>query len=156
MSEPVREGVAGRGHRSEAHTADAAIQAWATDLPALFEEAAGAVADMAAAVPAGTPARQRRVVEVRGADLEGLAFAWLNELIGLAEVEHSAVGAVTVETVESSGLQAGSWRIAGHVALHGYEDAGVRALRHVKAATFHGLRVRRQPGGWSLHAVVDL
>lgn len=156
MTELLREGDAARGHRSEGHTADAALHAWAPHLPALFEEAAAALAEIAAVVPAGAPARDQLVVEVRAADLEGLVFAWLNELIGLAEVGHGALGAATIETVETSGSQPGAWRLVGRVALHDYEGVGVRALRHVKAATFHGLRVRQEPGGWSLRTVVDI
>lgn len=109
---------------------------------------------MAAVVPAGAPARDRVAVEVRAADLEGLAFAWLNELIGLAEVHQAALGVVTVESLEASDDD--DWRLAGRIAFHGYDGAGALPLHHVKAATFHGMRVRRESGGWSLDAVVDL
>jgi SHS2 domain-containing protein len=156
VADPALERRPARGHRSVGHTADAALDAWASQLPELFEEAAAALADLAAVVPAGTPARDRVVVEARSADLEGLAFAWLNELIGLAEVHLAALGVVTVETLEASDPDGRAWRLVGRIALHGYDESGVRSLRHVKAATFHGLRVRQQPGRWRLHAVVDL
>jgi SHS2 domain-containing protein len=156
MTDHALEGGPGRGHRSGAHTADAALHAWAPHLPGLFEEAAAALADLGATIPPDATARAEHVVEVRAADLEGLAFVWLNELIGLAEVEHGAVGAVTVELVEPGEAVMGAWRLVGRIALHGYDQPGVRSLRHVKAATFHGLGVRREPDGWSLVIVVDL
>jgi SHS2 domain-containing protein len=161
-----------RGHRSEGHTADAAVCAWASSLPALFEEAAMALVDLADVVPPGTQATEWHDVEVRADDLDGLAFAWLNELIGLIEVAHHAIVATAVGVIgdatvieESAPVSSplvvratpgpAAWCLVGRVGLHAYDDV-VQALRHVKAATFHGLRVTQAPAGWSLHAVVDL
>lgn len=146
-----------RGHEVRDHTADAGIHAWAPTLPGIFDEAAAALSALTVEVLA-EQVPSWSDVEVVGHDLEGLAFAWLNELIGLAEVERRAVVAREVGQVETPapGQALGRWRLRARVGLVDYDPSRVRALRHVKAATLHGLRVEERADGWVLDAVVDI
>jgi SHS2 domain-containing protein len=97
-------------------------------------------------------------VEVTGHDLDALAYGWLNELIGCAEVERRAIAFADV--TDLSGPRADGeprrWRLCARVGLVAYEAGRVHALRHAKAVTFHGLRVGEHDDGWSMEAVVDL
>lgn len=143
-----------RGHHISDHTADASIRAWAASPAGLLEEAAAALSALTVEIGHEVhPHTTWTTVEVSGRDLDGLVFAWLNELIGLVEVEHRAVAGTKVERCAPF---ADGWRLRARVALADYEPGRVQALRHAKAATMHGLRVVESAGRWSLEAVVDL
>jgi len=140
------------------------MEAWAPDLEQLFEEAASALAEVSADYPdAAPPARADRPARVTVAadDLEGLAFAWLNELIGLADSRHAALVRTSVARVQESGPGAdaawgSTWRLAGRAWLSPFGPGAARARRGVKSATFHRLAVARTPAGWRLRAYLDV
>lgn len=150
--------TAARGHEVIGHTADARIRAWAPNLATLYEEAAAALAGLMSAAAPGIAATAWLEVDVAADDLERLAYAWLNELIGLAEVERG--GIVATDVVELHGgagtTTAPPWRLHGRVGLHPFDGSRVHALRQIKAATLHGLRVESGAEGWSLDAVLDM
>lgn len=145
-----------RGHEIGDHTADARIHAWAPSLSELFEEAALALSRLSAEVKAGARTSWSEV-ELQARDPDGLAFAWLNELIAMAELERRAIAAthaaVTERPVEDGPA---GWRLRARVGLVDYAPGGTQALRHVKAATMHELHVRQWAHGWSIEAVVDV
>lgn len=145
-----------RGHEIGEHTADARIHAWAATLPELFEEVALGLARLSAEVEAGSRISWSEV-ELHARDLDGLAFVWLNELIGVAELERRAVASIDVAGTERlAGGEPEGWRLRARVGLVDYGPGGSHALRHVKAATMHGLHVREEAGGWTVEAVVDI
>ncbi len=164
-----------RGHRILPHTADAGIAAEGPTLEALFEEAAAAVAELSADVDAaalapgdgqaeargggaaagGSSPRAplvRRSVELSAPDLVGLAFAWLNECIGLVDVAGAIVGCRVFAVAEGPD----GARLRASVDLVPFDGVRVRRRADVKSATYHGLAVERIPGGWSLTAYLDL
>jgi len=153
-----------RHHELIGHTADSGISASGPDLPALFEEAAAALAESSAIVAPGVTASTVEDVSVDGDDLEHLAFAWLNELIGLSEIRGGAIVAVEVERVtgpDAAGVpgasrRPGQWKLGGRVWFCSLGTAGVQPVGHVKAATYHGLRVERLAGAWTLRAYLDV
>jgi protein-L-isoaspartate(D-aspartate) O-methyltransferase len=144
-----------RGHRLIAHTADAGLAASAARLEELFEEAAAALADLGGAEDAGTAPGERleERIGLEADDLQGMVYAWLNELIGLAEVRHAAVQEASVERVERVDS---AWRLDASVWLVPYRSGGTPPGRHVKAATYHGLEIGRDATGWHLTAYLDL
>ena len=145
----------GRRHEALPHTADVGLRAEAPDLPALFEETAAALAELAADVPPGATGVERWVVR-SATDLEGLAFAWLDELIGLADAAGAAVGATTVEGIEEHGDPVAAWMLRARVRLVAYGPGGARPRVGVKSPTYHGLRVEPHDGGWALTAYLDV
>jgi SHS2 domain-containing protein len=133
------------------HTADVGIRVTGPDLVATFEEAGLAVAEIAADIGAGAPGALESTgepVELEAADLPALAFAWLNELIGLADIRGSLVR-VDVAAVDPS--PDGGWRLRGQAT---FGDATPRL--DIKSATYHGLVVERIGGGWRLTAYLDV
>ena len=150
-------------HRAVPHTADVGFRATAPRLEGLFEEAAAAVADLLADRPADAVPTLTRTVHLSAADLPGLAYGWLNELIAVAEIEHAAIVGATVRRVveqpaEAAGTPPGpgsSWRLDARVGLRPYAAGGVRARRPVKSATYHALSVERGRRGWTMHAILD-
>jgi SHS2 domain-containing protein len=128
------------------------IRADAPNLPALFEEAALAVAEIAADASTdagGRPGAVGRHVALEADDLPGLAFAWLNELIGLADI-HGPLARAEVATVEAN--PGGRWLLRGHAAFGG----GASPRLDIKSATYHGLVVERIGEGWRMTAYLDV
>jgi SHS2 domain-containing protein len=151
--------MVGQGHEAIPHTADVGLRAFAADLDGLFAEAALGLSELALgpsvdASPEGDRDRTRirASVELEADDLVGLAYAWLNELIGLGEIHRAAV--VSVEDVRVAGPAPA--RLTGQVGLHAFRPGGRRPLRHLKAATYHGLTVGRTRSGWTLVAYLDV
>ncbi len=150
-------------HEILSHTADVGLRVEAPDLPALFGEAAAALAELAADVPAGARELPPERVELEAADLVGLAYEWLNELIGLAEVRRAALVEARVERLEqvppsgNPGDEASwTWRLDGAIRLARFEDGAARPRVGVKSATYHDLRVERSGAGWTLTAYLDV
>jgi SHS2 domain-containing protein len=145
-------------HRALPHTADAGFMAAASDLPALFCEAARALSELSADVSLGVPASVWHAVELEADDLPALACAWLNELIALADIHHGAVVATSDPQVDGpSGNDAvGKWSLRGRVGLRPHVEGGVRVLREPKSATYHGLALEQRDGCWTLRAYLDL
>lgn len=147
-----------RRHRALPHTADAGFVAAASVLPELFEEAGTSLAELAADVAPGVEASRWEDVFLEADDLTGLAYAWLNELIALADVHHSAVVATRVEQLDGPEAvdATGPWRLRGRVGLSARGQPEVRFLRQPKAATYHRLVVERKGLCWTMRAYVDL
>ncbi len=142
----------GQSHGYLPHTADAGLVARAPTLSGLFEEAALALAELGTDT-AGVEGAPVIAGPITAGDLEGLAFAWLNELIGLAE---SAGEALVGAAVARLGPAGDGWTVEGRAMLAPWGQRGVRARRHVKAVTFHRLAVEEGPEGFTLTAYADL
>ncbi|MEX1172362.1 MAG: archease [Chloroflexota bacterium] len=161
MAAPTRRaaGTARRGtHRELPHTADAGFTAAASELPALFREAATALSEISAEIAPGVAASIWQAVELEADDLPALAYAWLNELIALRDIHHGAVLATSLVQVDGpSNDDAGrTWSLRGRVGLRPYVEGGVRVLQEPKSATYHGLVLKRSDGCWTLRAYLDL
>jgi SHS2 domain-containing protein len=151
------------------HTADAGLRACAADLAALFEEAAAALAELAADVAPDARRTSEAQIELRAADLAGLAFAWLNELIGLSDTGRGPLAATRVERIAPIGAArpapsadasvpgpAGGWSLIGCAWFARLDRDRVRPRVGVKSATFHRLSVEESSAGWSLVAYLDV
>jgi SHS2 domain-containing protein len=141
-----------RWHALVDHTADVGLHAAAPDPAGLLEEAARALAELASDVGDAVPVAIESF-EVRGDDPSGLAFAWLNELIGRADVRGEALVDAGVAWVRRD---AAGWVASGRARFTPYDERRVRARLAVKAATYHGLRVEALEEGWSLDAYLDV
>jgi len=153
-----------RRHEIVGHTADMGLTAAAPDLPSLFEEAALALAeasadlDARAVEPSDREVEAGEAIELETDDHVALAYAWLNELIGLAQARGRALARTEVARVERTPDGAG-WRLLGRawfVPFAEGEGPGARARLDVKSATYHRLAVRRGRGGWRLTAYLDV
>ena len=142
-----------RGHELLPHTADAGLAGHAPDLPGAFEEAAAALAELGADIPDGAPVVEASCGTLTARDLPGLAFAWLNELVGRAAAEGAALEGGRVGRLEPS---EGCWELDGTARLARFGPGGAAFRRDVKAVTFHRLTVEDDARGWTLTAYVDL
>jgi SHS2 domain-containing protein len=141
------------------HTAEIGLGVWAPTLPALFVCAAQTLfaliltgehshrAELAALAPVGSRTRQ---VVVAAADLESLLVEWLNELLYLHEATQALVQVESVTLPASSPDQA---RVEAIVVAWPLPYA---PRLHVKAVTYHQLRVAPDAGGWLAEVYLDI
>jgi protein archease len=85
------------------------------------------------------------MIRVSSSDRDALLVDWLNELISLVDIERWVAADFTVVTAEETEVLAQ----ASGVTLE-------RAASRVKAATFHGLRVRENRGVLEARIILDV
>ena len=133
------------------HTADLGLRISAENLDDLFRTAAEALFDVIAADRTTIRPLESETVELRADSPERLLVDWLNELIFRVEVRHRFYGRFDVKITDDG--RSLSATIAGEPI-----DPDRHALDHeVKAATHHGLFVRREEGGgWLAELILDI
>ncbi len=127
------------------HTADWAFRVRGRDLPELFANAAQAMFSLEAHSAPGT-GEITRDVSVQGMDHETLLVNWLNELLYLGQKNHEAYDRFEV-------LELGEERLRARTHGRTQSDA---AQTHIKAVTFHNLKIEQTAGGWEVTLVVDV
>jgi SHS2 domain-containing protein len=132
------------------HTADLGLRVFATDLPDLFRTAGEALFDVIVANRADVQVVATDQLALSAETTEDLLFGWLNELIFLSETRHWLYNQFDV-SLDASGCQLQA-TIGGEPI-----DRARHVLDHeVKAATRHGLKLRRANGGWVAEVIVDI
>jgi SHS2 domain-containing protein len=135
------------------HTADWAIRVRGATLPDLFANAARAMYSLVVDLGA-LPLTETRTVEVEGVSVEGMLVKWLNELLYITEIDHLAFSRFHIEALDAPGdpPEGPIGRLLARV-----EGGPARELRkYIKAATYHGLSVRRDTDGYSAEIVFDV
>ncbi|MBM3146321.1 MAG: archease [Actinobacteria bacterium] len=139
------------------HTADVGVRAWGPSVGEVFEQAALATVSLEYDLETVRPTNTRTIaVEAPERDL--LLAAWLNELLYLIDGERwvfsrfevAAVGAIEdADARPTWSLRATAFGERRDVRRH-----AVRTL--VKAATLHGLSLRRTSHGWVGEVLLDV
>ena len=153
-----------RRRRVLAHTADVGLEAHGPDLASLFEEAGLALAELTADRPAiargsvvddpGRRTRPDRSIRLVSRDLVALAFAWLNELVAMVDVDGALAAVAVADVIEAPD---GRWELRASVGTEPFDGDRVRRRADVKSATYHGLAVEPvASGGWVLTAYLDV
>jgi len=127
---------------------DVGIEVRAPDLGAAFAaltEGFTALVTDPAAVEAGTT----RELLVEGSDLAALAVNWLNELIFLLDARGFLPCRARIRS-------AGPERIEADLEGDTFDPKRHERRLLVKAATFHDVLAREEPGGFRLRVVLDL
>ncbi len=136
------------------HPADVGFLAYGGSLEELFTNAALAMLTLACE-PAGIEERERREIAATGADLEALLYAWLAEILAIADAEQ-----IFFRRAEVTDLHPPGQGVAGRVrgAVHGekYDKQRHRAGTYIKAVTYHQLRVERTADGWRAQVYLDV
>ena len=129
-------------------TADKGIRAWGPNLAEAFRQAALGLWSLMVD-PATVRPRREVSLTAEADDREALLVAWLNELVYLYEA-HGFVAADCAVRVDTE--------YALSAVVRG-EDANPDRhvpIGHVKAATYHLLRVAPGARGWEAQVVVDV
>jgi SHS2 domain-containing protein len=115
------------------HTADTGLVAYGGTLAEAFANAAFGMFSIIAGLDNVREDESRRV-KVRGPDMEGLLFEWLNELIYLFDVETLLFSRFDIVEFGESGLEAVCYG-------EKYDPARHHLKTEVKSATYHMLEV---------------
>lgn len=130
------------------HPADIGFRAYGATLEKLFENAALALFSLTCE-PSTVGERESREIEAAGSDDETLLYAWLAELLAVAEAERLVFCRADVRE-----LAAGRVRGAAHGEV--FDRARHQMGTHIKAVTFHQLFVEQTAEGWRAQVFVDL
>jgi SHS2 domain-containing protein len=127
------------------HTADWALRVRGDDLRALYENAALGMLELAGgeADPAG--ARIARMVTLSAPDSETLLVDWLTELLIDIEDEGIVFNQIDVRRADSRSMEA---------VVSGRPGGGF--AKHIKAVTFHNLKIVCGNGGCETTIVFDV
>jgi SHS2 domain-containing protein len=136
------------------HPADVGFLAYGRTLAELFENAALAMCTLACAAEKIEETEQREIV-VRDADLESLLFAWLAEILGIADAEQLVFRRVAATQIREpkAGVPGGARGIAyGEL----FDRARHAAGTYIKAVTLHQFVVERTAGRFRARVFLDL
>jgi SHS2 domain-containing protein len=132
------------------HTADLGLRIFAADLADLFRTAAEGLVDVIVANRGEVQVVETHSVSLNADSTEDLLIEWLNELIFLSETRRRLYSRFDV-AVDEAGRQLDA-TIGGEPI-----DRARHVLDHeVKAATRHGLNLRRENEGWVAEVVIDI
>jgi SHS2 domain-containing protein len=130
------------------HTADVGIRACGPTRADVFEQAALAMFSLICDPAAVEPREDLRIVLTAESD-DLLLAAWLNELLFIFESRRFVFAGFEVNEVGGGRLWA---RARGEM-----QDDTLHEVRAaVKAATYHGLELRRTDGGWEGVVILDV
>jgi SHS2 domain-containing protein len=130
------------------HTADIGIRVRATDLPNLFVTAAQGLTSLITE-PATVNPTETREIRLEAEDRESLLVEWLNELIYLTEAQGIVFAQYEIDEMSDTTL---SGRASGEPI-----DIKKHAPKiHVKACTYHELKVEKTAFGWFAQVIFDI
>jgi SHS2 domain-containing protein len=130
------------------HPSDIGFRAYGATLKELFENAALALFSLTCD-PAAVREAESREIEASGSDKETLLYAWLAELLAIAEAERIVFRRAEVTTFAEN-------RVAGLAFGEEFDRARHPMGTHIKAVTFHQLFVEPFAGGWRAQVFLDL
>jgi SHS2 domain-containing protein len=132
------------------HTADLGLRVFAPDLNDLFRTAAAGLFDIIVVNRQDVHVVETEPVRLSADTTEDLLVVWLNELIFRSETLHRLYAQFHVAIDQPGCVLEGT--IGGEPI-----DRQRHILDHeVKAATRHGLSLRRQDDGWVAEVIVDI
>jgi SHS2 domain-containing protein len=142
------------------HPADVGFLAYGQTLEELFENAALAMCSLACSADR-IEERVERGIEARSSDIESLLYAWLAEILAVADAEQLVFRRVRVTTLSAPrGIGDRSEAVAGEVRGIAYGEAFDRqqhaAGTYIKAVTLHQFSVEQGAEGWRARVFLDL
>jgi SHS2 domain-containing protein len=136
------------GFRILEHPADMGLEVWGPNLAEVFRLAAlGFTSIIVDPVSVGD--RERRIVSVRGTDIENLLVRWLSEILYLYDGERFLVSDIEIRSVNETALEA---VLKGEKASSDIHQFKV----DVKAVTYHQLKVVREGEVWTARVFFDI
>jgi SHS2 domain-containing protein len=136
------------------HPADVGFLAYGASLEELFENAAGALCSLACA-PEKIEERTQCEVAASGKDIESLLYAWLAEILAIADAEQLVFCRVEVTHMrEPAGAVSGEVRGIAHG--EPFDRDRHAAGTYLKAVTMHQFSVERTAEGYRARVFLDL
>ncbi len=143
------------------HPADVGFLAYGASLEELFQNAALALC-LLACEPGSIEAREKREVSARGENLEALLYAWLAEILAVADAEQLVFCRVVVKRLITPAASRRRARSAKSGGIEGiligepFDRARHGAGTYIKAVTYHQFALERTGKGWRARVFLDL
>jgi SHS2 domain-containing protein len=136
------------------HPADVGFLAYGRTLAELFENAALAMCSLGCA-PEKIEERTEREIAAQGSDIEALLYAWLAEVLAIADADQLVFRRIAVTTLrEPAPGQPGEAR--GIAYGEKFDRQRHTAGTYVKAVTLHQFLVERTADGFRAQVFVDV
>jgi SHS2 domain-containing protein len=127
------------------HTADVALRVYGKDLKELLKNAAFGMADFLCEKKFLSDDYTEELIEIRADDVEGLLVEWLSELAFLVEVKSFVFQRVEILSISETYLKANVYgKIASELKVH------------IKAVTYHNLKIVETKNGFEATVVFDI
>jgi SHS2 domain-containing protein len=130
------------------HPADVGFLAHGATLEELFANAALALMSLGWELDT-VEERESRQIEAEGGDTEMLLYAWLAEIVALAEGERLVLKRFEVKDLSETRVRGVGWG-------ERYDRSRHRARTYVKAVTLHQFEVRQSERGWTARVFLDV
>jgi len=130
------------------HTADISIRVKGSSLKSLFKNAALAMFDIMAAKQKSKPAKKETLkIFQKAQNIEELFVNWLNELLFLSATKGLIFTDFDINSMTDENIEA----------MAKAEDIGNYKIKtEVKAATYHGLQLKKTGSAWQAEVVLDV
>ena len=131
------------------HTADLALRVNSKDLAGLFRNTALALFKISAKKkPSATGLKKETLPVIQKADtLDELFIIWLNELLSLSAAKGLVFTDFKIGRIDEKALEA---------TAIGEDAQGFRLEKEIKAATYHGLKLKKAAEGWQAEVILDV
>ena len=133
------------GFEEVEHTADEALRIFGTDLVELFLSAAAGLTHLMAADVSEISTEIEKNIELNAIDAESLLVEWLGELAYWAESEMLVFKKFRIQKATNSYLKAKMF--GGKISRLG---------KHIKAVTYHNLKIQKASDGLEATIVFDV
>jgi len=130
------------------HPADVGFRAHGATLEELFVSAALALISIAGDIEA-VEERERCEIVATGEDTESLLYAWLAEIVAIADADRLVLRRVEVTSF-------GADRVTGVAYGERYDHDRHHSGTAIKAVTYHEFLVKQSDGGWIAEVFLDL
>lgn len=127
------------------HTADRALRIFGINLQELFASAAQGMIDLMVPDVSKVPPEVEKSIELTAIDAESLLVEWLSELAYWAETEMLIFNTFRIQKVTATHLQASI--LGGKVS---------ELKKHIKAVTYHNLKIIKTAKGLEATIVFDV
>jgi SHS2 domain-containing protein len=134
------------------HTADTAVRLRSRDPGELFADATRALMSIYLGPDAEVASREALPVRLEAESPEALLIDYLNELIFLFDTRRFLAAEIAPERLTLGSPSVLEGRILGEP----FDPGRHEAKTEIKAATFHGLEIRRTDSGLEADVVFDL
>ncbi len=138
------------------HPADVGFIAYGATLVELFQNAALAMLTLACS-PEGIEERERREIIARANSDESLLYAWLAEILAVADAEQLVLRRAEVTRLTATGSEsAAPSQVRGFVYGARFDRERHAAGTYLKAVTYHQFCIERTPDGWRARVFLDV
>lgn len=136
------------------HPADVGFLAYGRSLVELFENAAAAMSSLAW-TPENVEERERTEMSATGNDIESLLYAWLAEILAVADADQLVFRRVAItKLVEPQDTLPGMAQGTAFGEI--FDRARHAAGTYIKAVTLHQFSVEQVDGGYRARVFLDL